>query len=121
MNGEIDKQSTVLYEGQTYRVLQTAEFAKWLPTLRDRRAVARINDRLLRAADGNFGDVKDEGKGISALRIDYGPGYRVYFSQRGRELVVLLCGGDKRTQNRDIAYAKRLKLDIDRGSGIVPL
>ena len=117
----IDNPPTVLYEGQKFRILQTADFAKWIPAVKDRRAVAKINDRLLRAADGNFGDVKDEGKGVSALRIDYGPGYRIYISQRGSEIVVLLCGGDKRTQNRDIAYAKRLKSDLDRGSGIAPV
>ena len=118
MSRDLDKSPNVLYTGQKFRVVQTANFAKFLPSLRDRRAVAKINDRLLRAADGNFGDVKDEGKGISALRIDYGPGYRVYLSQRGSELIVLLCGGDKRTQGRDIAYAKRLKAELDRGSGI---
>lgn len=121
MTSSIDKSQNVLYEGQKFRVLQTVDFAEWLPTLRDRRAVGKITDRLLRAADGNFGDVKDEGKGVSALRIDYGPGYRVYFSQRGHELIVLLCGGDKRGQKRDIAFAHRLKADLDRGSGIAPI
>lgn len=117
----IDNNENVLYEGQVYRIQQTADFAKWLLSLRDRRASAKITNRLLRAADGNLGDVKDAGKGVSEMRIDYGPGYRVYFSQRGNELVILLCGGDKRTQDRDIAYAKRLKLEIDRGSEITPL
>ena len=117
----IDSSPNVFYEGQKFRVSQTAEFAKFLPSLRDRRAVAKITDRLLRMADGNFGDVKDAGKGVSEMRIDYGPGYRVYFSQRGNELVVLLCGGDKRTQNRDIAFAKRLKADLERGNGIAPI
>lgn len=121
MTREIDNSPLVLYKGQKFRVAQTAHFAKFLPSLRDRRAVAKINDRLLRAADGNFGDVKDEGKGVSALRIDYGPGYRVYFSQRGNELVVLLCGGDKRTQKRDIVLAHRIKSELDRGRGIAPV
>lgn len=121
MAKRLDSSIIVLYTGQKFRILQTADFAKFLPSLRDRRAVAKITDRLLRAADGNFGDVKDEGKGISALRIDYGPGYRVYFNQRGSELIVLLCGGDKRTQSRDITYAKRLKAELDRGSGITPV
>lgn len=111
----IDNTPSVLYEGQKFRLLQTAEFTQWLSSLKDRRASAKINDRLLRAADGNFGDVKDAGRGVSELRVDYGPGYRVYFSQRGRVLIILLCGGDKRTQSRDIAHAKRLKLEIDRG------
>jgi putative addiction module killer protein len=113
----VDIREGVLYEGQVFQIRETLEFAKWLPTLRDRRALTKINDRLLRAADGNFGDVKDEGSGVSALRIDYGPGYRVYFSQRGNELVVLLCGGDKRTQRRDIMHARRLKAELDRGGG----
>jgi putative addiction module killer protein len=118
MPKKVDNPPTVLYEGQKFRILQTPDFAIWLPSLRDRRAIAKITDRLLRAADGNFGDVKDAGKGVSEMRIDYGPGYRVYFSQRGNELVILLCGGDKRTQNRDIAYAQRLKSGLDHGTGI---
>lgn len=117
----IDKPPSVLYLGQKFRVLQTANFATYLPALRDRRAIAKVNDRLLRLADGNFGDVKDEGKGVSALRIDYGPGYRIYISQRGRDLVILLCGGDKRTQKRDIAFAHRLKAELDRGIGTNPV
>ena len=121
MAKKIDNPPLVLYTGHKFRVMQTAEFVEFLPSLRDRRAVAKINDRLLRAADGNFGDVKDAGKGVSEMRIDYGPGYRVYFSQRGNELIVLLCGGDKRAQDRDITYAKRLKAELDRDSGIAPV
>lgn len=117
----LDKSVLVLHTGQKFQVMQTADFAVWLPDLRDRRAVQKISDRILRMADGNFGDVKDEGQGVSALRIDYGPGYRVYFSQRGSQLIILLCGGDKRRQGRDIAYAKRLKSELDRGSGIAPV
>jgi putative addiction module killer protein len=80
----------------------------------DRRAAARIVDRLKRASDGNFGDVKPAGSGVSEMRIDYGPGYRVYFFRRGKQLVILLCGGDKKTQNADIAQAVRMKGEIER-------
>ena len=92
------------------------EFANWLETLRDRKASTKIVDRIIRAGDGNFGDVKHAGGGLSEMRIDHGPGYRVYLSQRGNDLVILLCGGDKRTQDRDIKYAKQLKAELDRGS-----
>jgi putative addiction module killer protein len=112
---EIDNAQNVLYEGQKFRIVQTTEFSLWLPSLRDIRASAKITDRLFRAADGNFGDVKSAGGGISEMRIDYGPGYRVYFCQRGSEIVILLCGGDKRTQQSDITRAKRLKLGLDNG------
>lgn len=88
-------------------VRQTEEFSKWLQGLRDERARARIAERLLRVEAGNFGDAKPVGDGLSELRIDYGPGYRVYFVRRGPVLVILLCGGDKRTQAADIKRAKR--------------
>lgn len=83
-------------------------FAEWLSALRDVRAVARITKRLDQLALGNFGDVKPVGEGVSELRIHYGPGYRVYIKTIGREIVVLLCGGDKSTQNADIRMAQRL-------------
>jgi putative addiction module killer protein len=90
----------------------TEEFAAWLDNLRDGRATARINVRLRRLSLGNPGDVKPVGEGVSEIRIDYGPGYRVYFVQRGMALIILLCGGDKRTQDRDIAAAKRLAREL---------
>ena len=93
------------------------EFANWFENLRDRKASAKIVDRIRRAGDGNFGDVKHAGGGLSEMRIDYGPGYRVYLSQRGNDLVILLCGGDKRTQDRDIKYANQLKSELGHGSG----
>lgn len=92
------------------RVRQTAEFARWFEGLRDRQARARIDVRIRRLSLGNPGDVKPVGEGVSELRIDYGPGYRVYFVQQGRELVILLAGGDKRTQDADIGRA----LDLAR-------
>jgi putative addiction module killer protein len=87
---------------------QTETFRKWRARLKDERARALIASRLDRLAFGNAGDVKPVGQGISELRIDYGPGYRVYFLRRGKEIVILLCGGDKSTQAKDIETAKRL-------------
>jgi len=81
-------------------------FEEWLDGLDDPRAVARILARVARVRLGNLGDCKAVGDGVSELRVDYGPGYRVYFGLRGQTLVVLLCGGDKRTQARDIRLAK---------------
>ena len=89
-------------------LIKSTTFDRWLADLRDKRAVARILARLDRLAVGNPGDVKPVGEGISEMRIDYGPGYRVYFRQRGLLLIILLCGGDKSTQDRDIARAKAL-------------
>jgi putative addiction module killer protein len=89
-------------------VRQTDEYAEWFKSLRDRRARARINTRIRRLSLGNPGDVKPVGEGVSELRIDYGPGYRVYFVQRGGTLVILLAGGNKQTQNRDIRTALEL-------------
>jgi len=89
-------------------IRRTAVFAAWLRDLRDDRAKARIASRLDRLALGNFGDVRAAGEGVSELRIPYGPGYRVYLKRRGAALVVLLCGGDKATQDRDIRAAKEL-------------
>lgn len=87
---------------------KTDVFTQWISQLRDDRAVARIAVRIDRLASGNPGDVEPVGEGISEMRIDYGPGYRVYYMQRGTVLVLLLCGGDKKTQKKDIKNAKRL-------------
>lgn len=89
-------------------VRQTEVYARWFNRLRDRQARARIDARIRRLSLGNPGDTEPVGEGISELRIDYGPGYRVYFVQRGETLVVLLAGGDKSSQTRDIATALRL-------------
>ena len=89
-------------------VRKTEKYARWLDGLRDIHARARIQVRVERLAAGNAGDVKPVGEGVSELRIDYGPGYRVYFTRRGRELVILLAGGDKTTQATDIKAALRL-------------
>jgi len=93
-------------------VRQTEVFSKWLRELRDRQARARIQTRIDRLQLGLAGDVKPVGEGVSELRIDYGPGYRVYFIRRGRELVILLAGGDKRTQDRDIKTAIELARNL---------
>ena len=89
-------------------VRQTATYLKWFAGLTDLQVRGRIDARIRRVSVGNFGDAKTVGGGVSELRIDYGPGYRIYFTRRGNTLVVLLAGGDKRTQKADIAAAKRL-------------
>ena len=93
-------------------IRQTEDYALWFSGLRDRAARIRINIRIRRLSLGNPGDVKPVGAGVSELRIDYGPGYRVYFVQRGQTLVVLLAGGDKRTQSRDIQRALELAQNL---------
>lgn len=93
-------------------ILETDEYATWFERLRDRMAKTRILIRIRRVSLGNFGDMKAVGEGVSELRIDYGPGYRVYFLRRGEALVVLLGGGDKRTQTRDIQRAIALSKEI---------
>jgi putative addiction module killer protein len=90
------------------QVIRTADFDAWLLALRDARGRARIAARLLRLAAGNPGDVAPVGAGLSELRIDFGPGYRVYFGKRGEELVVILAGGDKASQGRDIEKAQAI-------------
>jgi len=89
-------------------IRQTNDYAKWFEKLRDPQARARILVRVRRLSLGNPGDVRSVGDGVSEMRIDYGPGYRVYFTWQGDVIVVLLIGGDKRTQQRDIEKAKTL-------------
>lgn len=93
-------------------VTKTSAFDEWFDALADKRAQARIADRLSRAEAGNLGDVAPVGEGVSELRIHYGPGYRLYFVMRGPELIVLLCGGDKSTQAKDIKRAKELAKEV---------
>ncbi len=95
-----------------YDVRQTDEFAAWHRGLRDLRARVAIGRRLERASAGNLGDVKAVGGGVSELRVDTGAGYRVYFTLRDGRLVVLLCGGDKATQRRDIRRAQKLLKEV---------
>ncbi|MBN7116721.1 type II toxin-antitoxin system RelE/ParE family toxin [Ectopseudomonas oleovorans] len=89
-------------------IIKSETFSNWIDGLRDLRARAQIQTRIRRLSLGNPGDVKPIGEGLSEMRIDYGPGYRVYFMQRGAVLVIVLCGGDKTTQGQDIKTAKRL-------------
>jgi len=96
---------------------QTEMFRKWRTKVKDDRARALIASRLDRLAFGNAGDVKPVGRGVSELPVDYGPGYRIYFQRRGKTILVLLCGGDKRTQNRDIETAKRLAVEWSEDNG----
>lgn len=91
---------------------KTETFVRWLDGLRDIQARARVQARIERLVTGNPGDVQPVGEGVSELRINYGPGYRVYYRKRGRELVILLAGGDKSTQARDIKTALRLAREI---------
>ena len=94
-------------------IRQTEEFELWLKALRDRVARAKILIRIERLALGNPGDAKPVGGRISEMRIDHGPGYRVYFTRRGLALVILLCAGDKSTQRRDIARAKAIAAELE--------
>jgi putative addiction module killer protein len=94
-------------------IRQTEYFIKWFEKLKDRKARARIAIRIRRVSLGNLGDAKPVGDGISGLRIDYGPGYRVYFTQRNDQLIILIAGGDKTTQVSDIQKAKKLALEIE--------
>ena len=89
-------------------VRRTEEFSRWLHRLRDDNAAARIVARIRRAELGNLGDYSSVGGGVMEMRVDYGPGYRVYFARQGDTIVILLCGGDKSTQHRDIKRAKEL-------------
>jgi putative addiction module killer protein len=91
-----------------FQVEQTAEFSEWLDGLRDKRALEKIAMRLVRIQSGLLGDWKTVGDGVSELRVDYGPGYRLYYALREQVVVILLCGSDKRDQKRAVKLAKEL-------------
>ena len=91
-----------------YTILRSDVFARWLDALADERAKARIAVRIISAEKGNFGDCAPVGDGISEMRVHFGPGYRMYFTRRGKVVYLLLCGGDKATQKRDIKRAKAM-------------
>lgn len=96
-----------------FQIRETEHFAKWMVSLRDIRAKARILARLDSMRLGNMGDTKSLGGGVSEMRVDVGGGYRVYFTRRQRVVVILLCGGDKSTQTRDITSAKLMAREIE--------
>lgn len=98
-------------------VRETAQFTDWMDGLRDSKGRARIVTRVLRLRQGNPGDVEPVGEGVSELRLFFGPGYRVYFGERGDDLIILLAGGDKSSQGRDIELAKRLWRDWREENG----
>jgi putative addiction module killer protein len=102
-----------MVDNSAYKIYTTAEFRRWLSKLRDLRASLRIQAKLRRFELGNVGDAKPVGGGVSELRIDYGPGYRIYFVQRGDRIAILLCAGDKSSQRHDIQKAMALKNEED--------
>jgi putative addiction module killer protein len=90
------------------KIRESSVYKKWIRNLRDERARHRVNARIERLKQGNPGDVKPVGEGVSEMRIDYGPGYRVYYKDTGKEIIILLCGGDKAAQDEDIKQAKKI-------------
>lgn len=96
-----------------YEVQQTSVFGMWFRSLRDRVAQGRVLTRIDRLQLGHFGDTKSVGDGVHELRMPFGPGYRVYFTRRGQRIILLLCGGDKGSQARDIAQAKRMASELE--------
>ena len=102
----------MLYSVFMHKVLQTETYKKWFKKLRDERAKFAIGQRIGRMTDGNFGDSKTVGGGVFEMRIDVGKGYRVYFMNNGKQIVILLVGGDKSTQDEDIKTAKKMAKEI---------
>lgn len=100
------------YDYVMLEVRETRGFTRWFKRLRDRNARSRIDIRIYRLSLGNYGDVKSVGRGVSEMRIRYGPGYRIYFCERGRNVVILLAGGDKSSQSRDIRAAQELAKQV---------
>ena len=120
MPNNLDNPPLVLHKGQVV-IVQTAVFRDWLNGLRDRKARLRIDVQLKRLASGNAADSKPVGDGVQELRLHFGPGYRVYYIWRDDMLIILLNGGDKGSQARDIALAKRLAKDADDGIEGLPI
>jgi putative addiction module killer protein len=106
----LDSLYVITYTISVKEIIHSDVFKSWLHKLRDSRARYRIYKRIERLAEGNPGDVEPAGEGISEMRIHYGPGYRVYFKDTGKEIIILLCGGDKSTQQADIIRAKEIAL-----------
>jgi len=109
----IDKAYPVGYNKSGATVKETDVFKRWMKTLKDRTARSIINARIRRLSLGNKGDTGPIGDGISELRIDFGPGYRVYYTEVKQQIIILLCGGDKSSQNRDIEKAKQLAANLE--------
>lgn len=109
----IDNNSGLSYLDDMIEVRTTDEFNEWLRDLRDIKGRARILVRIGRIESGNFGDAKPVGGGVSELRLQFGPGYRVYYTMQGETVTILLCGGDKSTQDRDIERAKKIAKEIE--------
>lgn len=116
MSDDLDKSPNVLYTGQGFSLEQSTDFVRWLKKLRDRDGRLRILKRLRRLSDGQFGDCQPVGEGVHELRMFFGPGYRVYFMQRGELVILLLAGGDKDSQADDIVRAKALAKEFQSGS-----
>ena len=95
-----------------YKVVETEIFAKWFASLKDEKTKARIDKRIYRMRHGNFGDTKALNNEVFELRIKFGPGYRIYYTQRERTIVILLCAGDKSTQSKDIKKAKKMASEV---------
>jgi len=110
--GVLDRVSLESYTPPMIPIIETDRYRDWLRELRDRQAAARINTRVMRLRRGNPGDVAPVGDGVSELRLMFGPGYRVYYAMRDEMLIVLLAGGDKSTQPKDIETAKALWRDF---------
>lgn len=114
MSRGIDLNASVLYKGQAFEVRITPTFEAWFDNLRDRHGRARMASQFRKLGDGNLGNAKSVGDGVHELRMKFGPGYRVYFVNRDGRLILLLCGGDKSSQKRDIALAKEMaKAEFD--------
>lgn len=116
MADDLDSNESVLYKGHGFSLEQSDDFVRWLKKLRDRDGRLRILKRLRRLSDGQFGDCQPVGEGVHELRMFFGPGYRVYFAQRGDVVILLLAGGDKDSQAGDIARAKVLAKELGVGN-----
>jgi putative addiction module killer protein len=112
-DNSIDILYPIGYDEYMITIRETEQFKSWILNIKDNVTQAIINARIRRISTGNFGDSRSVGDGVFELRIHYGPGYRVYFKDTGKEIVILLCGGDKSTQSRDITAAKQIAQNVE--------